>query len=68
MILSTKPLMTYRDLLQILQGLSSEQLAQTVTIHNVDEDEFYHVSGDQLLVADEAEIDTLDHGHLYLAI
>jgi hypothetical protein len=63
-----KPLMTYRELLQILQGLSSEQLDQTVTIHKVDEDEFYHVAGDQLFAADEEEIDTLDHGHIYLEI
>jgi hypothetical protein len=63
-----KPLMTYRELLQILQGLSGNQLDQTVTIHKVDEDEFYHVAGDQLLAADEEEIDTLDHGHIYLEI
>jgi hypothetical protein len=62
-----KPKMTYGELLELLQRLSPEQLDQTVTIHHVDDDEFYPLQGDHLMVADE-EIDTLDTGHLYLAI
>lgn len=62
-----KPKMTYGELLELLQRLSPEQLAQTVTIYHVNDDEFHPLQGDHLMVADE-EIDTLDPGHLYLAI
>ena len=59
----SKPL-TYHDLLQELQKATPEQLAQDITVHLTEVDEFVPVLA--LCVAVEDECDVLDAGCLVL--
>lgn len=53
--------MTYKELLNVLEQLNEEQLAQTVTVYSKEQDEFCSVSR-----ALFPETDVLDENHLVL--
>jgi hypothetical protein len=56
--------LTYKGLLDRLQSLTPEELAQTVTVFVGSQDEYYSVPS--VDVTNEADV--LDKGHLYLNI
>jgi len=55
---------TYGELLEVLNGLTSEQLEQDITFKDKDE-EYY---GMEVIVSEESEDDVLDKGHAFLEI
>ena len=57
--------MTYKELLEELRTASEEQLNQDVSVHLMDDDEYYPVQA--VCVAVENECNVLDAGHLVLA-
>jgi len=57
--------MTYKELLEELQSASEEQLNQNVTVHLMDDDEYYPIHS--VCVAVEDECGLLDEDHLVLA-
>ena len=64
-------MLTYAQLLEQLQKLTPEQLAQTVTVYNLDNDETFGMLGaDVTGQEDEQDLrperDVLDLGHFYL--
>lgn len=54
--------MTYKELLEMLNELSSEQLNQTVTVHHHFSDEYYPINH----FAITFDNDVLDDNHLVL--
>jgi len=56
--------MTYKDLLDQLMMMDEEQINQSVTIYNTDDDEYIPVSHTETT----SEADVLDENHFYLAI
>jgi hypothetical protein len=56
--------MTYQELLNFLQTISPSKLNQTVTIHNLNEDELYPL--DEIVTTSEETEDRLDDGHIVL--
>lgn len=56
--------MIYKDLKEILNSLSLEELNQTVTAYLTAEDEFVAVSS----VLIESKTDRLDKGHIYFSV
>jgi hypothetical protein len=57
---------TYRDLLQYLEALNSEELDQTVTVHDEGNDEIYPAN--TFVYIDNETEDRLDPFHLILTI
>jgi hypothetical protein len=61
---------TYAELLARLQTLTQEQLAQTVTVYDVNDDETYGLQDCDVNGEEEEGCvgpqDTLDPGHFYL--
>jgi len=55
---------SYRDLLKRLATLSEEQLNQTITIQDMEESEFFAVTGWDWT----EETDVLDSNHFYLTV
>ena len=58
--------MTYKELLEELRTASEEQLNQDVSVHLMDDGEYYPVQA--VCVAVENECDVLDAGHLELRL
>jgi hypothetical protein len=56
--------MTYKDLLDELMMLDSEQLEQTVTVHDPYQDEYIAV----VHTNTTSEADVLDENHFYLVL
>ena len=56
--------MTYKQLLEQLMLLDDEQVNQSVTIHDITNDEYIPVS----TTATTSEADVLDENHFYLII
>jgi len=61
-----RKIMTYRQLIERIAGLTDEQKDQDVTIHVKEIDEYYQVSGD-FKTADR-ELLILDEGHVFLEV
>lgn len=64
-------MLTYAQLLERLQTLNAEQLQQTVTVYNLDNDETFgmldtDVAGQEHPQDLRPEQDVLDRGHFYL--
>ena len=59
--------MKYRELLDELQQLNEEQLAQDVTVYVSEQDEYYALRSDYPVAISEAN-DVLDEDHFYLVI
>jgi hypothetical protein len=57
-------MLTYKELLERLQGCSQEQLEQNVSIYISDIDEYYPVENTRI----ETETDVLDEGHFVLVV
>lgn len=63
--------MKYREMLKICLEATSCELDQDVTIYDKRMDEFYPVTGHQVVgeqVGDDPGVGILDDGHLYLEI
>ena len=63
--------MTYADLLATLQTLTPEQLAQDVTVFDMDNEETYALNDSDITGQEDEqtirpESDVLDPGHFYL--
>jgi hypothetical protein len=58
-------MVTYRNLLRILNDMSAEELDQTATVYLTAEDEYVPVSS--VLVEDGSD-DVLDVGHVYFSV
>ena len=56
--------MNYRELKLVLDQMSEEQLDQTVTVYNIDMDEFVAVVSVEF--SSETDNDVLDDNHAYL--
>ena len=56
--------MTYKELLEYLNELSTEQLNQTVTVYNAADDEYYPVNSCNVSLVD----DVLDKDHFFIEI
>ena len=56
--------MTYKNLLEILQTLTLEQLKMDVTIYDIGDDEFYPMNGFHF---SDKTVDVLDPEHPYLS-
>ena len=59
--------MNYRQLLEELQQLNEEQLAQDVTVYVSGVDEYYALRSDYPVAISETD-DVLDGDHFYLVI
>lgn len=59
--------MNYRELLEELQQLNEEQLAQDVTVYVSGVGEYYPLRPDSPVAVSEAD-DVLDKDHFYLSI
>lgn len=60
--------MTYSELLQELNKLTPEQLAQDVTVYLSETDEFFAVVPDFPWCESDDSCDVLDAGHKYLVV
>ena len=56
--------MQYKKILEVLQQMTPEQLEQDAIILDVEQDEFFPVTG----VGEEKFDDVLDKGHIFLKI
>lgn len=56
--------MTYKNLLEILQTLTLEQLNMDVSIYDIGDDEFYSMEGFHFT---DKTVDVLDPDHPYLS-
>jgi len=62
--------MTYREIMKICLEATSCELDQDITIYDKSKDEFFPVTGNQVVgeQADDPGSGVLDDGHLYLEI
>lgn len=56
--------MNYRQLLNVLERLTDEELNQDITIYSISDDEFFPARA--LGIANKQDTDVLDEGHLYI--
>lgn len=58
--------MTYRELLEVLNNLSDDQLDSDISIYDKEADEFYSGSGVGYCIEGSPAEDILDPDHLYI--